>query len=456
MTPPFADLSALRAALDEAIPALLEQHQVPGLSVGLRIGAQTLGLGYGVTSLDNPLAVDGDTVFQVGSISKTFVGSIVARLEKEGLIDIDAPVAPILEDFGALDPRITMRHLLTHRSGIDAQFMIGRASELLADHADDSIQASIAHFADDELMFPPGDHCSYSGPGFMVAAAVVERITRQVWADVLRERVLEPAQMKQTFTTADEVITYRVAAPHDITDGLARVARDEGWQRHWQLPGWDVPGGGVLSTANELMCYAEWAWNHAADDGFFRMLADREVPGHDFAYAWQRDTLRGHEVYGHNGLTIGYSSTLALIPEQKIAFSLLTNSVKGEPLKVAVERLLLDTLFGSAPAATPAGPPLEELLDLEGRYDCGFYGQVELRLRSDRTAFELIALPKARQDGTFTIDPMSSPCLLPDGPMTLSSDPGDEFPSDHVNYMRDESGKVFALRIHERIAKKVS
>lgn len=456
MTSPFADLSALHTALNEAVPALLEQYKVPGLSVGLRIGTQTLGLGYGVTNLENPLVIDGDTIFQVGSISKTFVGSIVARLEKEGLIDIDAPVAPILEDLGALDRRITMRHLLTHRSGIDAQFMIGRAAELLADHADDSIQSSIAHFADDELMFAPGEHCSYSGPGFMVAAAVVERITGQAWADVLKERVLDPAQMNKTFTTADEVITYRVAAPHDITDGKARLARDEGWQRHWQLPGWDVPGGGVLSTANELMRYAEWAWNHANDDGFFRVLADREVPGRDFAYAWQRDTLRGHEIYGHNGLTIGYSSALALIPGQKIAFSLLTNSVKGEPLKVAVEKLLLDTLFGPAPVAPSAPQPLEDLLELEGRYDCGFYGQVDLRLRPDRTAFELIALPKAREDGTFTIDPMSSPFLLPDGPMTLSSEPGAEFPADQVDYMRDRSGNVFALRIHERIAKKVS
>lgn len=456
MTALTTNIPALRAALDDAVPALLEKHQVPGLSVGLRIGEKAVGLGYGVTNLEHPLPVDGDTIFQVGSISKTFVGSIVAQLEKEGLIDIDAPVAPILEDLGPLDPRITMRHLLTHRSGIDAQYMIGRASELLADHADDSIQASIAHFAEDELMFAPGSHCSYSGPGFMVAAAVIERITGRVWDDVLRARVLEPATMRQTFTTADEVITYRVAAPHDITDGRARLARDEGWQRHWQLPGWDVPGGGVLSTANELMRYADWAWNHADDDGFFRVLADREVPGRDFAYAWQRDSLRGHEVYGHSGLTIGYSSTLTLIPAEKIAYCLLTNSVKGAPLKVAVERLILDTLFGASQAAPPEPQPLDSFLELVGRYDCGFYGQVELRLRPDRTAFELIALPAARQDGTFTIDPMSSPRLLPDGPMTLSSDPGDEFPTDSVDYMRDETGKVFALRIHERIAKKVS
>lgn len=456
MTIHTRDFDALRTVLDESVPALLEQHQVPGLAIGLRIGDQTLSLGYGVTNLEHPLPVDADTIFQVGSISKTFVGSIVARLEREGLIDIDMPIAPILEDLGPLDPRITMRHLLTHRSGIDAQYMIGQAAELLADHADDSIQASIAHFAGDELMFDPGDHCSYSGPAFMVAAAVVERLTNRRWVDVLSEHILEPAGMRQTFTTADEAITYRIAAPHDIPEGQARLARDEGWQRHWQLPGWDVPGGGVLSTANELMRYVDWAWSHGDQDGFFRVLGDREMPGCELAYAWRKDTLRGRQVFGHSGLTIGYSSKLTLFPEEKIGYCLLTNSVKGEPLRIAVERLILDTLFGSAPMSPPEPQELDGFSDLEGRYDCGFYGQVELRIRPDGTAFELIALPATPQDDTFTIDPMSSPRLLPDGPNTLSSAPGDEFAADSVAYMRDEAGKVHALRIHERIAKKVS
>lgn len=449
-------LSTLREMLDREMPALLEEFQVPGVGIGLRIGEETLGLGYGVTNLEHPLAVDGDTVFQVGSISKTFVGIVAAQLEREGLLDIEAPVAPVLADLGPLDPRITMRHLLTHGSGIDAQYMIGRAHELLADHADDSIQASIRHFADDPVMFEPGTDFSYSGPGFMVAAAVIERVTGKRWADVLRERVLEPAGMARTFTTADEVITYRVAAPHDISDGRARLARDEGWQRHWQLPGWDVPGGGVLSTANELMRYAEYAWRTAPATGFLRLLANRGIPGLDVAYAWMREPRRGRYAFGHDGLTIGYSSRLLSYPEEGIAYAVLTNSVKGEPLKNAVERRILDVLFGAEEPVDSVPEPLDDYLDLVGRYDCGFYGQADLRVREDGTAFELVALPTARQDGSFTIDPMSSPRLLPAGPGVLSSDPGSEFPEDVLMYVRDHAGRPVALRIHERIAERVS
>src|SRR5699024_1304593 len=131
---------------------------------------------------------------------------------------------------------------------------------------------SIQHYANDPLMFAPGTDFSYSGPGFMVAGAVIERTLNQRWATILHQRVLEPAGMAHTFTTADEVMTYRVAAPHDTRNGAPHLARNEGWQLGWQLPGWDVPGGGVLSSVGELMNYAEDSWHQAASYGFFTRL----------------------------------------------------------------------------------------------------------------------------------------------------------------------------------------
>ncbi|MGW3168241.1 serine hydrolase [Streptomyces sp. NPDC001142] len=96
---------------------------------------------------------------------------------------------------------------------------------------------------------PPGTDYSYSGPGIMVAAAVVERVTGQHYTDVLQDKVLTPAGMSGTFTTANQVIARRVAAPHGrTTDGDPTLLIDQSWQRHWQPPGWDVPGGGRAPT----------------------------------------------------------------------------------------------------------------------------------------------------------------------------------------------------------------
>jgi len=446
-------LDNLKSALEEQVPALLQEFRVPGVAIAIRTGPKVLTTGYGMTSIADPLPVTGETIFQIGSISKTFVGVLAAQLETEGLLDLNAPVAPLLRDLGSIDHRITMRHLLTHSSGIDAQYMIGRARELLKDGADDSIQASIQHYANDPLMFAPGTDFSYSGPGFMVAGAVIERTLNQRWATILHQRVLEPAGMAHTFTTADEVMTYRVAAPHDTRNGAPHLARNEGWQLGWQLPGWDVPGGGVLSSVRELMNYAEYSWNQAPNYGFFTTLMNRGVPGHDIAYGWKKEQRRGQTVVGHSGLTIGYSSRFYLLPERQMAYASLTNSLKGEPLNTAIERILLDHLLG------PAEPQEAQVSELpsgvEGVYDCGFYGEVELTKRADSEGFTLQPLQQRTDTGGFVIEPPRIGALYPAHGNLLSSDPSAEIPTNTVPYIRNDDGDVVALRIGERIAKRI-
>lgn len=452
-------LSKLDDVLNLALPDLLEEYAVPGVAIGVRVGDDVLTVAHGVTNVEHPLPVDADTIFQIGSISKTFVGVIAAQLEDEKLLDLDAPVAPLLADLGPLDERITMNHLLTHSAGIDAQYMIGSARELLSGGADDSIQASIAHYAADPVMFPPGTDFSYSGPGFMVAGAVIERVLKQRWADILLERVLIPAGMRHTFTQADEVMTYKVAAPHDVTGGRPRLARNEGWQRGWQLPGWDVPGGGVLSSVNELLKYADYAVEANSKYGFFRTLRSRGVAGHDISYAWKSETRRGRKVLGHDGLTIGYASRFFTIPDERITYVVLTNSLKGGALNTAIERLILDTLFGSEPDTSELGSesaaPQEPLPEVEGVYDSGFYGEVELRRRTDGHGFSLEPLQEPRDAGGFVIQPSRVSNLYPAGSNALSSDPDAELPASFVPLIRDAEGKVVALRLSERIARRI-
>lgn len=451
-------LNALRDRLNQDVLPALDLLQVPGVAIGVRVDDHCLTLGYGITNLEHPLPVDGETIFQIGSISKTFVGVIAAQLEEEGTLDIDEPVAGLLMDLGTLDPRVTMRHLLTHSAGIDAQHMIGGARALLANHADDSIQASIQHFCAEELMFDPGSEFSYSGPGFMVAAAVIERLTGRVWKDVLQERVLDPAGMAKTFTTADEVITHRVAAPHGVNEGKVILKRDEGWQLHWQLPGWDVPGGGVLSTAKELMLYGAYTWRTGVDESYFRHLMNRGLPGQDIAYAWKRERRRGRVALGHDGLTIGYASRFMSFPEERVTYAILTNSLKGGPLNNRIEQIILDELFGHEDQRSVITRDAPHIADLEGVYDCGFYGHVELKRRDDGVSFELtpITSPVALSEGDYVIEPLAISRLVPDGESILSSDPGAESPDSIIGYLQDVSGAVTALRIGERIARKVT
>lgn len=448
-------LERARRRVAEELPRVLEEFHVPGAAVGLDIRGAAADVCAGVTSLENALPVTDRTIFQIGSISKTMLGVVAAGLVAQGGLDLDAPVAGVVADVARLDPRITLRHLLTHRSGIDSQHMIGRAREHLADGADDRISAALPHVAGDPLMFEPGADYSYSGPGFMVAAAVIERTAGGRWRDILATRLLVPADLTTTFTTADEAITYRVAAPHDVRRGSAYLSRDEGWQLHWQLPGWDVPGGGVLSCVADLLTYSRYVQQHATELPYWDRLADRGSEDLGIAYAWMLDDRRGHRTVHHDGLTAGYASRLVIYPDLGITVVMLTNSAKGGRAINRIERLVSDVVLGEVPAGTARVLPLDAYAGAVGRYDCGFYGQVVVRIRDDARGYELIAEPAVRNDGSYTIDPLSAPLLLPVEGFSLTSDPTTEFPDAVVHLRRNTAGDIDGLRIHDRIAARV-
>ncbi|GAA3084424.1 serine hydrolase domain-containing protein [Streptosporangium carneum] len=443
--------------LREQIAPILERRRVPGAAVGVTHGTDTTLLGFGVTNLEHALPVDGDTIFQVGSISKTLLGLIIGRLAEQGRVSLDAPVAPYFPAGTGVDERITLRHVITHTSGIDAQNMIADAPRILRDHADDSIQASLRHFVRRPLLFAPGTDYSYSGPGIMVAAAVVERVTGRHYADVLQEEVLDPAGMTNTFTTADQVMTRRVAAPHDCDrDGRPVLLTDKGWQRHWQLPGWDVPGGGVLSTVRDLMRYAAYVRSAAAPAGLFDVQARRGPIGRDIGLAWWLEDVAGRPATLHDGLTIGYASRLVLIRSEDVAFVVLTNSLQGGAAVKEIERVIARTLFGEVPRR--ATGPVDDSLGaaLLGTYDCGFYGTVTIAPGARPGELRMVANPVPADSDQFTIELPSADRLVGCGEDSLIMLEPDGEEGSRVPFVREPDGTVSALRIGERIAGRVA
>ena len=441
--------------LDAVVPALLEEYGVPGVAIGVRTPDDETVACYGLTNVEHPLPVTGDTIFQVGSISKTLLGLVIGRLVERGQVDLDAPVAPLFPEH-PIDPRITLRHTITHTSGIDAQNMIADAPALLADHADDSIQASLQHFVDRPLMFEPGTDFTYSGPGIMVAAAVVERVTGRHYVDVLRDEVLVPAAMATTFTSADEVVARRVAGPHDRDDaGRPTLLIDGGWQRHWQLPGWDVPGGGVLSTVHDLLSYAAYVTSPAAPPRLFEALATQGMAGHDIGLAWHLDPVGEHLAVSHSGLTIGYATRLVLVPELGLTWTILTNSLHGGGLVGELERRLVDHLVG--PSARPSYTPVPADLaaELSGTYDCGFYGTMTLSPGERDGELRMVPTAAATEPGQYVIDLDGADRLVLGGPDTLVVLSADGTPSDEIGYVREDDGTVSAMRFHGRLGRRI-
>src|SRR5207248_3152835 len=115
------DADALFRALDARIEAAMAEHQIPGVAMGVYYQGQEYVRGYGVTNVDYPQPVDGDTLFRIGSTTKTFTGTTVMRLVEQGLLDLNAPVRSYLPEFRVADElaseRVTVRQCLNHSAG---------------------------------------------------------------------------------------------------------------------------------------------------------------------------------------------------------------------------------------------------------------------------------------------------------------------------------------------------
>jgi CubicO group peptidase (beta-lactamase class C family) len=339
---------------------------VPGATLAVRrtgAGADELvELATGVLNRATGVPVTPDSVFQIGSITKVWTTTLVMQLVDEGRLDLDAPLVEVLPDLQLGDPdvakRVTMRHLLTHTSGIDGDVLTDTG------RGDDCLERYVAALADVGQSHPLGATFSYCNSGFALAGRVVEVLTGQTWDAALRERVIGPLGLTHTSTLPEEAVLHRVAVGHVA----AEPGADPDPVTSWLLPRSLGPAGLVNSTAAELTAFAALHLRDGLTADGARLLSaaaagemrSRQVdlPAHSIGDSWGLGWIRhdrdGGEVLGHDGGTLGQAAFLRVLPAQGLAIALLTNG--GDVLGLSAD--LLGELLGELAGITPP-PPLE-------------------------------------------------------------------------------------------------
>jgi CubicO group peptidase (beta-lactamase class C family) len=349
---------------------------VPGVAIGILDGAEEIVRGLGVTSVEHPLDVDGDTLFQTGSITKTFTGTLVMRLVDEGRLELDAPVRTYVPELRLQDEdvaaRVTMRHLLTHTGGWVGDYFddTGRG--------EDSLALMCERLAELPQETPLGDLWAYNNAGFYLAGRVVEVVTGRPFEEALNEFVLAPLGLERSFFYAEDVITHRFAVGHDREGKVARP---------WALARSTAPAGGLVSSVRELLRYARFQLGDG--DGVLRretLEAMREpaVSAAGFAdwvgLTWYGRDYDGRRFVGHSGGTNGQISLLQLCPAEGWALVVLTNHDDGGDLTRAVFAQAVRQRFGiEVPTAEPVEATQKQLEEVCGSYDAAL-GTYDLRL----------------------------------------------------------------------------
>ena len=359
--------------LVQKIKEYMREFHVPGVAVGIRHEDETFTEGLGITNVDHPIKVDETTLFQIGSITKTFVGTLAMRLVEMGKLELDAPIRTYLPDFRVLDEeaseKVTMRHLFTHTAG-----WVGDWFPEDLGHGEYAVSRYVASMVDTPQLTPLGEVLSYNNAGFNVAGRVFEAVSGRVFTEIMQEMLLDLLEMNHTYLLPWDLMTHRFVAGHsDKEDGPA-VARP------WSIGRASGPAGGIVTNVKDMLNYAQFQLG----DGTFnekRLLEPESLkklhtpqvqftPNNSVALTFWVDDRRAARTMGHGGGTVGQTSLLTLVPDRDFSILLVTNSSNGRQLNPKVTNWALEHYLGiDTPEHALIEIPQKQLAEYDGSYE---------------------------------------------------------------------------------------
>lgn len=341
-------------ALGDFVVERMGHYGVPGVAVGvLRDGAEFVA-GFGVTSVEAPVPVDGDTLFQIGSTSKTFTGTVAMRLVEAGKLDLDAPIRRYLPELKLRDEAAaagaTLRHLFNHTAGWLGDYFEDTGA------GDDALAKIVANMAELPQLTPLGEVWSYNNAAFYLAGHIIETVTGKSYEANVKELIFDPLGMDHSCFFANDAISRRVAVGHIVRDGTPTVARP------WALARAAHAAGGIASSATDQLKYARFQIGDGTAPDGSRLLsraamAEMQSPttpagsnAGAVGVTWMVKTIGGVKTVRHGGATNGQLSAFVLAPERGFAITVLTNANRGGELHGDVVKWALKRYLGIAEA----------------------------------------------------------------------------------------------------------
>lgn len=391
-------------------------------------GSITISDQAGVNRKLNKTELTANTLYGIGSTSKTFTATAVMKLVDEGKVDLDAPVAQYITDFKMKDERykqITVRMLLNHSSGLMGSTL---SNTFLFDDSDTSSHDNLLQILSEQrLKADPGQFSVYCNDGFTLAEILVERVSGMDFTAFIHQYITKPLELKHTFTPQDQVNvknmagTYTPASPIELPRESVNV----------------IGSGGIYSTAEDLVKFAQIFTGEAQEvispqaaaamgeeeykHGIWPDEADSIIT---YGLGWDSVKTFPFDDYGVQALvkggdTIMYHASLVVLPEQKMAAAVLSSGGSSILNQLLAQEMLLSALqekdviqkinpeksFG-----TPVKAPMpEELTKYAGIYgSMNEVGKVDIQDGELTMTLSMLGVPSEKYtyiaDGSFVND----------------------------------------------------
>jgi CubicO group peptidase (beta-lactamase class C family) len=348
--------------LDEFVTQTMKDWKVPGLALAvIQDGKVVLLKGYGYRDMEKQLPVTPNTLFAIGSITKSFTVTTLGMEMDEGKVDWDKPVRDYLPTFKLYTPelteQVTIRDLITHRTGLPRHDLIWYTS----DFSRESILSRLQYL---EPSKPLRSTFQYNNLMFMTAGYIAGQLNGTSWEDAITQRIFKPLGMTgtnfselETQNSADFGQPYRKGS--DLKAELKRIPFDAQCPNRCAMG----PAGEINSNVTDMSKYLLFHMNHGKVDGK-QLLSEnnsvqmqipqmviqgaspyKEMGDTSYGMGFMISSYRGHKEVEHGGNIDGFSANLAFLPGERIGVVVLTN-LDGNPVPNIVTMSVFDRLLG--------------------------------------------------------------------------------------------------------------
>ena len=315
--------------LADFLNELVANGQFMGSVLVAQNGQILLDEGFGMADKEAGLPNSPDNQYRIGSLTKQFTAAAILRLQEDGLLNVQDPVAKYLPDYPNGEG-ITIHQLLIHASGIPNYEQRRDLPEVVQTPI--GLDDLIASFSSQPLEFSPGQGYSYSSSGYVLLTKIIEVVSGQPYADYIQEQIFSPAGMNDS--------GYDYLDPTLPNPAVGYMLTNRGPQRAILTDSsWPSGAGALYSTVGDL-----YRWDHAlygndilaqeSLDAMFTPWIDTGQ-GADYGYGWDIGSTMGRPSIAHGGGIFGFASYMVRFPEDNAVIIVLSNGIQMPPRIVA-------------------------------------------------------------------------------------------------------------------------
>jgi CubicO group peptidase (beta-lactamase class C family) len=326
-----------RGVMEQTTPidALMREYdgEVPGASVMvIRDGDVVFRKSYGLADVEAGIASTPQTNYRLASVTKQFTATAVLLLAERGELAIDDPIRRYLPELPEYASEITLRHLLTHTSGLpDYESLIPEGTTVQL--RDRDVLALLAGVQEND--FPPGSRYRYSNSGYALLALAIERVSDESFAGFLRTNVFEPLGMENSVAFEAGISTVPHRAFGHSRSGERFIRNDQ------SVTSAVLGDGGVYSSIDDLRRWDEALREATLLPAETLRLAETPAvvtddPAIHYGFGWRISEHRGHRTVWHSGETRGFRNALVRFPDERLTVIILTNRNEAPPYRKAL------------------------------------------------------------------------------------------------------------------------